>query len=92
MNFYEWLLNQLKGQIPKRTWNEETSVEGLCSLGASKKGTVGSALEEQVSVPRYLAHSKMVPRQLAQSREGHAGHSWAACGATFPAIISHNLS
>lgn len=36
--------------------------------------------------------SHVVQRQLACGREGHSGHSWVACGATFIAMIGHNFS
>lgn len=60
-----------------------------------KKQVVGSILEECVSVTpstRRAARPTVVQGQLAQSREGHSGHSWVACGATFITVISHNSS
>lgn len=37
IDFLGWLLNWLKGHIPKRLWNEETSADRLCSLGGLKE-------------------------------------------------------
>lgn len=82
----------LKGHA-QRLWEEDPSVEGLCSRGFDAGG---AAVLEGMNVCHTLhmtfGSSHVVPRQLACGREGHSGHSWAACGATFIAMIGHNFS
>lgn len=79
-NEFSWVASKPAPRVySKRPWNEETSVDGLCPLGALKKGVVGSALEEQVC-PTPSGSSQDSTKAADPGQGRPSGHSWGLWG------------